>query len=68
MNNVEYIRNLMFIHREFAHHITDSTRGMFDETITAAILALDKCDDLSTEEVRKNDLSKLHQGSTQTES
>lgn len=64
MNNVEYIRNLMCIHRELAHHITDETKVKFDETITAAILALDKCDNLSTEEVCENNLSKVYQGST----
>ena len=65
MNNVKYIRNLMYIHREFHHLVTDETKSQFDDTITAAILALDKCSELSDEEVEQNKLSEVYQGSTQ---
>lgn len=54
MNNQEYIANLMVIHRDLAHHITDKTITKFDETIAAAILALSKCENL-TEEVNAED-------------
>ena len=68
MNNIEYIRNLMVIHREFHHQVTDETKTKFDETITAAILALDRCDNLSSEEVDGNNLSKVYKGSVNAES
>jgi len=56
MNNMEYIRNLMVIHRDLAHHITDSTKVKFDETISAAILALSRCEELTEKEVKENEM------------
>lgn len=60
MNNKEYIRNLMLIHREFGHLVTDETRVKFDETITAAIIALSEHVELTNEEVDENNVSKIH--------
>ena len=60
MNNVKYIRNLMYIHRELQHLITNETKSEFDNTIIAAILALDKCSKLSDEEVEQNNLPEVY--------
>ena len=46
MNNEKYIRNLMVIHRDFNHLVTKETLPTFDETITAAIIALSKAEEI----------------------
>lgn len=60
MHNIEYIRNLMLIHREFGHLVTDETKNKFDMTITAAIIALSEYDELTDEEVAEVDVSQVH--------
>lgn len=68
MNNSKYISNLMVIHRSMSHLITNDTMQKFDETITAAIIALQRCDDIFDEEEAEDELPELHQRSTETES
>ena len=56
MNNEEYVRNLMVIHRELYHHISEDTMNKFDETIAVAILALSECGDFSEGKVSKHEV------------
>lgn len=54
MNNQKYINNLMVIHRDLSHMITKETRVQFDKTITAAIIALSKVEEIDEEELGEN--------------
>lgn len=46
MNNRQYISNLMAIHRDLAHMVSDETRHLFDATIVAAVIALSKAEEI----------------------
>lgn len=44
----------MVIHRDLSHMITKETRVQFDKTITAAIIALSKVEEIDEEELGEN--------------